>query len=145
MAAQSRRRSASVEPDEPPRKKHWFRRIFLTGLVLGVVGIGAFALAVVLTPVPDPNDVAASEATVVYYSDGVTEIGRLGESTRRSIALEDVPIEVQHAVLAAEDRDFYNHSGFSPVGIGRAIWNNVRGGSVQGARRSPSSTRRTPT
>ena len=132
MAAQSRRRSATAEPPEPPRKKHWFRRIFLTVLALGVVGVGAFALAVVLTPVPDPNEVAASEATVVYYSDGVTEIGRLGESTRRSIALQDVPVDVQHAVLAAEDRDFYNHSGFSPVGIGRAIWNNVRGGSVQG-------------
>ena len=131
MATKSRRRSVPDEPEEPG-KKHWFRRIFLTLLALAVVGVGAFALAVVLTPVPDPNEIAASEATVVYYSDGVTEIGRLGESTRRSIALQDVPIDVQHAVLAAEDRDFYTHSGFSPVGIGRAIWNNVRGGSVQG-------------
>ena len=132
MAAQSRRRSSAPPDGEPPRKKHWFRRIFLTVLLLVIVGIGAFALAVFLTPVPDPNEVAASEATVVYYSDGTTEIGRLGDSTRRSIALDDVPLDVQHAVLAAEDRDFYDHSGFSPAGIGRAIWNNVRGGSVQG-------------
>jgi len=132
VAAQSRRRSSAPPDGEPPRKKHWFRRIFLTVLLLVIVGIGAFALAVFLTPVPDPNEVAASEATVVYYSDGTTEIGRLGDSTRRSIALDDVPLDVQHAVLAAEDRDFYDHSGFSPAGIGRAIWNNVRGGSVQG-------------
>ena len=39
---------------------------------------------------------------------------------------------MQHAVLAAEDRDFYEHGGFSPTGIGRAIWNNVSGGDLQG-------------
>ncbi|MFM9135077.1 MAG: transglycosylase domain-containing protein, partial [bacterium] len=121
----------AVEP-EPRRKRHWFRRIFLTLLVLGMLGLGAFALAVFLTPIPDPNEVAASEATVVYWADGETEIGRLGDATRRSVALDDVPIDVQHAVLAAEDRDFYQHGGFSPVGIGRAVWNNLRGGSLQG-------------
>ena len=123
----------AAEPiDDPPRKKHWFRRIFLTLLVLGLLGLGAFALAVFLTPIPDPNEVAASEATVVYWADGETEIGRLGDATRRSVALDDIPIDVQHAVLAAEDRDFYEHGGFSPVGIGRAVWNNLRGGSLQG-------------
>ena len=43
-----------------------------------------------------------------------------------------VPLDVQHAVLAAEDRDFYEHGGFSPTGIGRAIWNNVSGGRPPG-------------
>ena len=121
MAAKASKH-AQRAADEPPRKKkRWWLRILLTLVVLGLLGVGAFALAVFLTPVPDPNEVAASEATVVYWSDGETEIGRLGDSTRRSISLADVPIDVQHAVLAAEDRDFYNHGGFSPTGIGRAV------------------------
>ncbi len=39
---------------------------------------------------------------------------------------------MQHAVLAAEDRSFYDHGGVSPLGIGRAVWNNLTGGSTQG-------------
>ena len=66
------RSSGRAEPTEPPRTKHWFRRIFLTLLTLGLLGAGAFALAVVLTPVPEPNEIAATEATVVYYADGTT-------------------------------------------------------------------------
>ena len=43
-----------------------------------------------------------------------------------------MPLQVQQAVLAAEDRSFYDHGGVSPIGIGRAVWNNVTGGSTQG-------------
>ena len=114
-------------------KRRWGRRLFATGFVLALLAIGGFALAVALTPLPDANEVAASEATVVYYADGITELGRLGDSTRRSVALENIPLDVQRAVLAAEDRDFYEHGGVSPVGVGRAMWNNVTGGDVQGA------------
>ena len=131
MAAKGNRH-AKAEPEEPRRKRRWIRGTILTLFVVGLLGVGAFAAAVYLTPVPDPNEVARTEATVVYYSDGTTEIGRLGDSTRRSVALADVPLDVQRAVLAAEDREFYNHGGFSPVGIGRAVYNNVTGGSLQG-------------
>jgi membrane peptidoglycan carboxypeptidase len=59
-------------------------------------------------------------------------MGRLGDATRRSVALNQIPIDVQRAVLAAEDRAFYEHGGVSPLGIGRALVNNVTGGSTQG-------------
>lgn len=115
------------------RKRRWGRRLFATGFVVALFAIGGFALAVALTPLPDANEVTASEASVVYYSDGATEIGRLGDATRRSIDLIDVPLDVQRAVLAAEDREFYSHGGVSPLGVGRAMWNNVTGGDIQGA------------
>lgn len=113
-------------------QRHWVRNSIL--VVFGVIalGIGMFAILVARTTVPTPNEVATSEATIVYYADGTNEIGRLGEATRRSVLLADVPIDVQHAVLAAEDRSFYDHGGISPMGVGRAIWNNVTGGSTQG-------------
>ena len=101
-------------------------------VLLAAIGIGVGAIAVASTSVPSPNEVSTSEATIVYWADGSTELGRLGEATRRSVPLVSVPIEVQNAVLAAEDRTFYEHGGISPLGVGRAIWNNLSGGSTQG-------------
>lgn len=44
-----------------------------------------------------------------------------------------VPEPVRHAVLAAEDRSFYSNPGFSVSGIGRAMWDQLTGGSGGGS------------
>jgi membrane carboxypeptidase/penicillin-binding protein len=72
-------------------------------LTLVVLGAAFFAAAVYLFPVPQPNDVAIAETTKVLYADGKHEVGRLGDVRRTSVPLADVPVEVQRAVLAAED------------------------------------------
>ena len=77
------------------------------------------------------NDVATNQSTIIRFSNG-TEIGRLGAQNRTIVPLSKVPPTVQHAVLAAEDRNFYSESALSPSGIARAIWADVRGGDVQG-------------
>ena len=115
-----------------PRRRRWPLRVAIGIVLLAAIGIGVGAIAVASTSVPSPNEVSTSEATIVYWADGSTELGRLGEATRRSVPLVSVPIEVQNAVLAAEDRTFYEHGGISPLGVGRAIWNNLSGGSTQG-------------
>ncbi len=38
---------------------------------------------------------------------------------------------LQEAVLATEDRDYYEHGGVDPVGIGRALYKDLRGGGVE--------------
>lgn len=101
-------------------------------LLIAGAAFSVFALLVANTTVPSPNEMATSQATIVYYADGTNEIGRLGDTSRRSIPLDQVPPIVQHAVLAAEDRSFYDHGGISPLGIGRAILNNLTGGYTQG-------------
>ena len=125
-------KSARSAKSTRPRRRWWLRILVTLGILTGLGAVG-LVVAVALTDVPDPSEVATSEATIVYYADGTTELGRLGDATRRSVPLSDVPIEVQNAVLAAEDRDFYSHGGISPVGIVRAAVNNVRGsGGTQG-------------
>ena len=74
----------------------------------------------------------SAQATIVYYDDGKTEIGRFGDQNRIIIPLDQVPDHVQKAVLAAEDRSFYENRGISPTGIARAFWTNLRGGATQG-------------
>jgi membrane peptidoglycan carboxypeptidase len=112
------------------------RRVLLPLLVviasLAILGFVAVSIAVARTNVPTPNEVATSEATIVLYANGKAEVGRLGDATRRSIDIANVPLEAQRAVLAAEDRTFYDHGGISPLGIARAAWNNITGGSTQG-------------
>ena len=126
--------------DYPRRQRTGWRRwvpswklVLGTTVVSAVLLVGAFALAVVLTPIPQPTEIARAQSSVVYWNDGTTELGRLGTVNRVDVPLSDVPLTVQQAVLAAEDREFYSHGGFSPTGIARAVWNNVSGGSTQGA------------
>jgi membrane peptidoglycan carboxypeptidase len=106
-------------------------------LLLVVVGfvlvVGTFVVLVARTTIPTPSEIASAQASIVYWDDGTTEIGHIGEANRISVPLADVPLDTQHAVLAAEDRGFYDHGGFSITGIARAAWNNVSGGSTQGA------------
>lgn len=95
--------------------------------------VGSFAAAVAFTPIPEPNDLAKAEKTIVYWNDGKTELGRLGEANRINVPLDKITPLMQHAVLAAEDREFYDHGGFDPGAIARAAWNDAKGGDTQGA------------
>jgi len=83
--------------------------------------------------VPLPAEVPTSQASVIYYSDGVTELARVGVENRTDIRLAEVPESVRHAVLAAEDRGFYGNRGVSAGGIARAVLANVQGEELQGA------------
>jgi membrane peptidoglycan carboxypeptidase len=46
--------------------------------------------------------------------------------------LDKIPLHVQRALLAAEDRTFYQNSGVSPSGIGRSVMVALKGGPTQG-------------
>ncbi|WP_081866478.1 transglycosylase domain-containing protein [Blastococcus sp. URHD0036] len=122
---------------KPARTKKQRRRRrlkILAGVVAGMFVLLAVFVGVVYatTEVPDPNSVQNAQTTVVYYSDGTTEMGRLGDENRTNVTLDQVSEPARNAILAAENRDFYSDPGISLTGIVRAAWNNVSGGSTQG-------------
>ena len=80
------------------------------------------------TPAPSAAEVALPQTSVVTYADGSTETGRVGEENRIDVGLDQVPVAVREAVLAAENRQYYTEPGISPRGIARALLTNVRGG-----------------
>lgn len=103
------------------------------GALLVAAASAAFMALYLLIDVPAPNDLATAETSVVYYDDGEAVIGRYAEVNREIVTLDDIPDHVELAVVAAEDRGFYENEGISPVGIARALWNNISGGETQGA------------
>ena len=104
--------------------------IFLGGFGF-VAGSTLFAIAYFTVSIPDPNAYVNSQATIIQYANG-EEIGRMGAQNRTIVSLTKIPLHLREAVMAAEDRDFYSNKAFSPVGILRALKNNLLGGSIQG-------------
>ena len=104
--------------------------IFATGIgfILAVLG---FAFAYFTVSIPDANSFVNSQSTIIQYADG-QEIGRLGSENRTVVKLANIPLHVRQAVMAAEDRNFYTQSAVSTVGIERAIFNNLKSGSLNG-------------
>lgn len=66
------------------------------------------------------------DASKVVARDGA-DVGLLGTEQRDPVRLGQLPPHVVRAVLAAEDADFYSHSGVDPSAVFRAMVNSARG------------------
>jgi membrane peptidoglycan carboxypeptidase len=121
--------------------RHWTLRKAL-GVFLAIIGgfivLGAIVVAVAYeeTPVPSEALAATSFSQSVVYSQNGTLIGRFGTTNRQMLTyaqLSQSPALI-NAVLAAEDRNFFNEGGVSPTGIIRAAYEDATGndGSLQG-------------
>ncbi len=87
------------------------------------------------------RDLSSKERILNKKNQGVVLLDRndkpfftlFGGSSKNSISLNDLPEYAGKAFVAVEDRDFYNHPGFSIRGIGRAIRENfLSQSSIQG-------------
>ena len=115
------------------RVRRWGLRILYVVLSLFALGCVAVAIAYATIDVPSPNQLANAQASILYYDDGKTELARISDvnGNREDVTLAQVPQSVQRAVIAAEDRTFYENPGISVTGIGRAVWDALRGASTQ--------------
>jgi penicillin-binding protein 1B len=57
----------------------------------------------------------------------ITALITTSRSKRRDVPLSVIPTKMVQAVLAIEDRRYYDHHGIDPFGIARAIFRNVFG------------------
>lgn len=71
----------------------------------------------------------------IYTAEGAL-IGEFGEERRSVISIKEVPEQLKHAILAAEDERFYQHTGIDYLGVARAAYANL----TQGGRRQGAST-----
>src|SRR3954468_22778617 len=115
----------------------WRRGIFLAGLLFTalVAGVG-YSLAQIELP---PERIQAQTsficaADVTSNCNDSNAIATLhGEQDRVNVTFGQIPPVVVDAVLASEDRSFFEHGGVDPVGTLRALWADLRNsGSTQG-------------
>lgn len=109
------------------RRISW-RVVITAAVAVMLLGVMVFTYLVIVTPLPKPADFTRAQTTIVYYADGKTELGRIGEYNRTEVPLTKMPLTLQRAVLAAEDASFYSNSGFSLTGILRAVYDNLTSG-----------------
>ncbi|MGW8881858.1 transglycosylase domain-containing protein, partial [Streptomyces mirabilis] len=126
-------------PEQPrrPKRTGWRRAIPTWRMVLGAVLfvalllIGGFIAGYQLVDIPPANASATLQSNVYLYKDG-SVIARSGEVNRENIQLAQVPLTVQRAVLAAEDRDFYSERAVDLKAMARAAFNTLTGKGKQG-------------
>lgn len=71
--------------------------------------------------------------TITIVANDGTVIDRYGDIKGETVSVKDLPPYVSQAIIATEDRRFYQHWGVDPVGIVRAFAVNIaHGGFVQG-------------
>jgi membrane peptidoglycan carboxypeptidase len=131
----ARRQAKKARIKAMPRGRRYARRGLLAGTwLLGLVAAIMVALIVAyyaFTDVPEPTSLPLPQVATIQYSDGST-IAKIGSVDRTVVRLEQVPKHVQWAVLAAEDRNFYNEPGVSIRGTVRAALSDLTGGDTQG-------------
>src|SRR5881394_1891851 len=119
----------------------WLRFLgFPLALAAGVAAAAVFVLGLVIVlaypNLPELNALTAYQPKIplrIYSADG-TLIGEFGEERRAVVAIADVPPQLKHAIIAAEDERFYQHPGIDYIGVLRAAYTNlVYGGRRQGA------------
>ncbi|SCL29176.1 Membrane carboxypeptidase (penicillin-binding protein) [Micromonospora rhizosphaerae] len=119
----------------PPRGRKRRRKRLLVVLVVFTLlaGSGLLAGGYYFDSVPTPTDLKLPESTTVYYSDGRTQMAKLGAENRTIVPYEQMNDSAKQAIVAAEDRTFWTNKGVDFTGVLRAAWSNITGGQRQGA------------
>ncbi len=102
----------------------------LPRLALIFVGLIILTFAWIARDLPTPQGIRRNlgkeETTNIYDRTGEHLLYAIsGQRRRISIPLSDIPDDVEHAVIALEDKKFYSHGGFDIKGITRALYYDV--------------------
>ncbi len=123
-------------------KSRLWKYKFLSGLSTGMLtlvvgGLLLFFGVIVYfaTQVPSPEDLSSrfvAQATKIYDKDNALLYDIYENQNRTPVKLDEIPPYVKQATIAIEDKDFYNHSGFSITGIMRSMFGLAISGKIEG-------------
>ncbi|WP_055601656.1 transglycosylase domain-containing protein [Streptomyces aureus] len=124
-------------PDKSKAKKRGLRRFFSWKKLLGtffvacLLAMGALYVVYLLVPVPTANAEATMQSNIYKYADGKV-LARTGKINREIVGLDKIPLKVQKAFVAAENKTFYKDNGVDIKGTTRAAWSTITGKGKQG-------------
>ncbi|MFD3675975.1 transglycosylase domain-containing protein [Streptomyces sp. NPDC058613] len=106
----------------------------VSGTVLGffAVIVAGAGIGIAMVGTPDPNKTAEAQNNVFLWADETQMVATGGSMNRQIVGIDQIPLSMQNAVIAAENESFDTDKGVDPMGIVRAVWNMAKGGSTQG-------------
>ncbi len=124
---------ASQRTKSPKRSRRGLGRItlWLTGLMVMIAGIAVFATAQWVRgldisklehPLPEP--------TLIMDRNG-KPASQLSSSRIVPVSLDQIPLDLRNAVIAVEDRRFYEHSGIDLWSTARALLRDLKSGELK--------------
>lgn len=101
-------------------------------------GASVLVVLALLTTIVFASTLGSKERIMNRNKTGVTLLDQNNEvfytfynaHSNTYVSLDAIADPVKEAVISSEDKDFYNHAGFSPRGIANAVWQNVRPGGL---------------
>ncbi len=83
---------------------------------------------------PQPDKIVRREgfSTKIYDRNEELLYDVFADQRRTPIKLEEIPLYLRQATVAIEDKNFYKHSGFDPLGIFRGLFNTIIHRRLQG-------------
>ena len=124
-----------------PNNLKWLKRLmYLFGGGFFIIVIAIISLFFLYgRDLPDGTslkDYNPPVTSTVYASDGKLMI-KYSRERRIFMPIDSIPLKLQQAFLAAEDEDFYIHTGVNPIAMARAmiknIWRIINGQRAVGA------------
>lgn len=111
--------------------RRWFAELGSEGMTMAAGGAVVMLLLAQPAFEETKKDWRNQGQFAVTFQDRYgNEIGQRGVIQRDSVPVDDMPDYVINAVLATEDRRFFDHWGIDPLGLARAMSENMRANSV---------------
>lgn len=104
-------------------------------IVLGVITLILFLYIEFIGDLPDPKSLSnfpSKLTTQILDRNGKLLYKIYKDENRTLVTLNSLPPHVKNAFLAAEDKDFYKHKGFSISGTFRALIKNITNNKTEG-------------
>ena len=124
-------RSSYNKSDRKKPGRSWKKKLFLSIIGLGAIMIltAIIFIAWISRDLPNPNQLIEREiaqSTKIYDRTGEHILYEIhGDEKRTMVSLSDLPDYVKFAPIAIEDKNFYNHRGFSVLAMVRTAITNV--------------------
>ncbi|UQX02019.1 transglycosylase domain-containing protein [Streptomyces sp. RerS4] len=125
--------------DYPRAGKSGWKRYVPSWKLVGGTSLGFFAVIVAGAGIgiasvgtPDAHKTAVAQNNVFQWADGSQMVATGGSTNRQIVSIDQIPVSMRNAVIAAENESFETDKGVDPMGIARAVVNMATGGSTQG-------------
>lgn len=127
------RRSDAYNRSERSRKIAKFAKFGFIGVIVFFV-IAFLVVPIFAFDLPSPDKIVRKEgfSTSILDRNGKTLYDIFADQRRTPASIEDIPENLKHAIVAIEDKNFYTHSGFDPIGILRGLSRQFTRGYAQG-------------